>query len=95
MLTRTIHFEPVRLRQTIGYKCTDCGKSRTKVVCVEHTVNPFNKNADGIPKTREEVWGDVRKEHSKQVAKTKAGVRCNKCKDARHAEQVRDMADNA
>ena len=82
MMTTTIHFEPVRLRQSVGYKCTSCGKPLTRVVCVEYTVNPFNKNADGVPKTREEVRADVRKKHAKQVAETKAGFMCNKCKDA-------------
>lgn len=81
MMTRTIYFEPVKLRQSVGYKCPVCKKSRTKIVCVEYTVNPFNKNKEGLPKTREEVYSDVRQEHRKRVAETKAGIMCNKCRD--------------
>lgn len=82
MFTRTIHFEPVRIRQSVSYKCIDCAKPRTKMIAVEHTVNPFNKNDDGTVKTREQVRERVRELHTKEVAETKAGIRCNKCKDA-------------
>lgn len=82
MFTRTIHFQPVTLRQSVSYKCIDCKKPRTRMVKVEHTVNPFNKNEDGTVKTREQVRERVREVHAKEVAETKAGIRCNKCKDA-------------
>lgn len=40
-------------------RCSRCGKKRSRTVRFVNTVNPFNQNAAGLPKTREEVWQDV------------------------------------
>lgn len=87
MFTRTVHFEVVKRGEVVGYTCTRCLKARTKTVKTEHTINPFNKNAAGIPKSREEVLACVRDAKQKSVAEVKAGVICNKCKDEVVAER--------
>jgi len=74
-----ITFDVVRLAMQVGYKCKGCGKPRTKAVRVEHTVNPFNRNADGIPKSREEVYRDVKQVFNERCIAVKAGVLCSKC----------------
>lgn len=93
MFTRIVHFEVVKRSQIVPYKCTRCSKKRTKIVKTEHTINPFNKNAAGSPKSREEVLVDVRAHQIKKVAEVTAGVMCNKCKDEVVAE--RDAARKA
>lgn len=84
---RTVHFEAVKRRQTVGYTCILCAKKRTKIVNIEHTLNPFNKNAESFPKSRQEVAESVTKALIKEVAEVKAGVMCNKCKDEVVAER--------
>jgi hypothetical protein len=87
MYTRTVLFEAVTRRQTVDYKCKRCCIKRSKIVKVEYTVNPFNKNADGVPKSRQEVAQDASVELQKRVAEVKAGEACNKCKDEIVAER--------
>lgn len=87
MFTRTVHFEAVKRRQTVAYTCARCNKKRSKVVSTEYTVNPFNKNAEGFPKSRHEVAEDVRIEQARRVAEVQAGEKCNKCKDEIFAER--------
>lgn len=86
MFNRVV-FQPVRLRQSVAYTCPRCTKNRTKIVCVEHTINPFNKNADGTVKTRQQVYECVKEEHKRRVEETKSGITCNKCKDEIVAER--------
>lgn len=40
-------------------KCRVCGKRMARQRTFWHTVNPFNKNSDGQPKTYSEVQKDV------------------------------------
>lgn len=78
---RTTVFDSVIRKQTVNFTCTRCGKKKSKVVKTEHTINPFNKNTDGYPKSRQEVSDDVRIEQAKRVAEVQSGGKCNKCKD--------------
>lgn len=57
-MTRYV-FEPVMTRRSISGKCPNCGKRVTRSRTFEHTINPFNRNADGAPKTYSEVRADV------------------------------------
>lgn len=59
---QTIHttFTTVKHKECKSGKCAKCGK-RTKRQCTfEATINPFNKNADGVPKSYGEVLQDVK-----------------------------------
>lgn len=42
------------------FTCTVCGKAnRTRKFTVEHTVNPFNKDENGVPKQASQVQRDA------------------------------------
>lgn len=57
-----VNFQPVKARvQRVG-ECGVCGKRTARSKVFEQTVNPWNVNADGTPKTREEVRAAVRAE---------------------------------
>jgi len=56
--TQHVVFPQVRLRFWKKGKCK-CGKMRRRTTTIIHTVNPFNKNADGVPKNVCEVRADV------------------------------------
>jgi len=55
-------YEKCSLSTSKSGKCAVCGKQVTRKTTVTHTINPFNKNADGIPKNRSEVYDCVKAE---------------------------------
>ena len=55
----TINFEPIGAKKTLKFTCLDCGKKKQRVIKEEQTVNPYNKNENGITKTEEEVIKSV------------------------------------
>ena len=57
-MTRHV-FPYVRIRARLRGDCPVCGKTTTRTCVFEHTVNPFNRRADGEPKTQDEVRDDV------------------------------------
>lgn len=57
-----ITFQAVRRSRTKRGTCPVCGKPTVRTRVFEHTINPFNLNAEGLPKTPEEVLAAVRAE---------------------------------
>lgn len=64
----TYNFPEVTKRGKKSGKCVVCNKRTTRSITVTHTVNPFNKNADGVPKSYEEVLADVTAKRDKWLA---------------------------
>lgn len=56
----THNFTGPKVRCERKGKCPACGKRVLRSRTFEQTVNPFNRNANGVPKTWEEVFADVR-----------------------------------
>jgi hypothetical protein len=54
----TYTFQEVRRTKTVKLKC-GCGKRFQRKVAATQTVNPFNKNAAGLPKTYREIWKEL------------------------------------
>ncbi len=50
-----ITFDLIKRTKKITGICGVCGKKMSKTIISEQTVNPFNKNKEGIPKTYHEV----------------------------------------
>lgn len=79
----TVRFERIQRSRTVKTKCTGpCKQRHTKVVKVEQTLNPFNRRADGTPKTGREVLDAVLVELGKRVAeytKMKTAEPCKLC----------------
>jgi len=73
-------FQEVKARKQVITKCKGCGKRLVRIVSVSQTINPFNKNKKGIPKTfteiREEL-GILLKKKGDIVLK---GIFCSNCK---------------
>lgn len=53
-----VKFQEVSLRATKSGKCR-CGKYLRRSKTFTNTINPFNKNNDGLPKSYNEVYADV------------------------------------
>lgn len=62
MSSRTIRFQPIEARRSHTGKCPVCGKSVRRSRTFEHTVSPFNRNADGSIRTPEEIRVRVKAE---------------------------------
>jgi len=43
-------------------QCPDCGKKLRRQTTFSQTLNPFNRNAEGQPKTRQEILAELRAE---------------------------------
>jgi hypothetical protein len=63
VLTR-IRFQVVKLRGVRRWKDSD-GKRRQETKVFEQTINPFNKNSAGVPKSRGEIIEEL---HAERVA---------------------------
>lgn len=61
MSWQTVHyrFESVKRTRVKKVACTVCGKKMRRQLTVDQTINPFNKNSDGEPKTRGEIWEEL------------------------------------
>jgi len=57
--TSTIHFEQLQRWTTRSGRCTNCQKHRKRSTRIWATLNPFNVNSRGVPKSREEVIADL------------------------------------
>lgn len=55
-------FAEVTRRRKVGGTCTKCGARRARTFSVTHTVSPYNQNADGTVRTREQVVACVSEE---------------------------------
>lgn len=82
---RTIqYFDPVSLSEKVKLKCRTCGKTRYRTVTVKATVNPYNLNDAGEPKTAWEVRHDLQPRLAADVAALKAeGIVCRPCETQR------------
>lgn len=56
-----ITYDSVVARASRRGKCSVCGKATTRSTTFTKTVNPWNKNSDGVPKSHAEVREDVRR----------------------------------
>ena len=59
MRTSRHTFEVVKLTNKTTAPCGKCGKKCTRTKEFMQTVNPFNTNADGVPKTRSEIQTEL------------------------------------
>ena len=57
-----VNFDEVVLRVRRLGKCGRCGCRTRLVYKLWQTCNPFNRNADGLPKTRGEIEKELAKE---------------------------------
>lgn len=53
--SHTVRFQAVRVRRQLSGKCPVCGKRTSRSMTFEQTINPWNKNKDGNPKTYSEI----------------------------------------
>lgn len=76
MKTITTTFQIVRAFGARAGKCVGCGKHIRRQRTFERTINPWNRNSDGLPKSYSEVLADVDADRAAWMAKE---LRCTAC----------------
>lgn len=76
-----INFDEVRSKKKVRVRCTVCGKPHNRVLTSYQTLNPFNKNKDGLPKTRAEIYPELEFDIENQEKKLHKEFICSKCGD--------------
>jgi hypothetical protein len=95
MHTVTHTFSPCKATASYGCTCSKCGKALRRKVTAEHTVNPFNKNPDGTPRTRPEVYREAQAEADRKAAAMEGSqVVCRSCEEAPVIALLRQMFSN-
>jgi hypothetical protein len=74
----TYSFERVTRSRKVSFVCNCCAKSRSRVVRVTHTINPFNQNPDGSVRTSGEVLACVQSDLDALVVKTCVCATCER-----------------
>ena len=75
-----INFEVIKEKQGVKGICGTCGKRKSRMVVIEETINPFNKNVDGTVKNRTEVYQSVHSGLMELVRKLSEDFVCSSCK---------------
>ena len=73
-----VSFDEVRVTGHRAGTCVVCQKKRLRTMHFWQTINPYNRNADGYPKSREEILAEVRRERD---AWEKSPLVCKSCED--------------
>jgi hypothetical protein len=58
----TYRFVEVAWPTSKRLSCSSCGKKIRRQTTFSQTLNPFNRNAEGQPKTRQEILAELRTE---------------------------------
>jgi len=76
-------FDEIKDSLKVSGNCEKCGKYRTRTISDSQTVNPFNKNKDGIPKTVFEIRQELRVRILERAKELKEHFVCASCKENR------------
>jgi len=82
-------FQGYKGRKSVSYVCATCGKKRSKTFTVEHTVNPYNKDENGVPKQAARVQADAIADAAAEATAFLRMPLCSKCEPNTYAEQKR------
>lgn len=74
-----IKYEIIRFSTKISKYCKICKKRINKTITEEQTVNPFNRHADGIRKTKDEIVKCVEADLTNSVNEFKNNPICKDC----------------
>jgi hypothetical protein len=89
-----ITFQGYKGRAECVFDCPACGATKRKrSFTTEHTVNPFNKNADGAPKSAAQVSQEAREAARLERDQFLTAPLCKRCEDALPYKDIRALAD--
>jgi hypothetical protein len=74
----TYRFDKVEWQASKRLPCPNCGKRVRRQTTLWQTVNPWNKNPDGEPKTQREILAELREQAAEWEQKPE---QCTPCRD--------------
>jgi hypothetical protein len=93
MQTTTYNFRVCKGSAPYTTTCSECGKTLNRKAVVEQTVNPYNLNADQIPKTAMEVYADANEAARIEAAKLQdVPAICRDCDEKDNRNLLLEMA---
>jgi hypothetical protein len=85
-------FQGFKGRAEAIFDCPSCGKkNRKRTFLAEHTLNPFNKNADGTVKNAEQVRKGAKQEALRLRDEFMKEPLCKSCEDALGYRDRKDL----
>lgn len=82
--SRTITFQEVAIHAQKNGTCDVCGRLCSRKQKFYQTINPFNKkNPYGPPKTREEIYEELKEQSSKWKCEPVRHAKCEKSATAK------------
>lgn len=72
-------FDEIKDKLKVSGICGVCKKKRTRTVSDSQTLNPYNKNKNGLPKNAVEIRGELRATILKRINKLKKHFICATC----------------
>lgn len=74
------NFAEVKRIRKVTLVCESCKKKRTRTINEWQTINPFNKNKDGYPKSEKEIVPELLEKLSKREKEMQSKpFFCSKC----------------
>ncbi len=71
--TTKLTFQTVSVKGTRRWKDPDTGRTRQETKSFFQTINPFNRNAEGEPKSYEEIMVEVKAQRDAWLAAGREG----------------------
>jgi hypothetical protein len=71
-------FQEVVLRTEKSGHCSVCRKAAVRSKKFSQTLNPYNKNEAGVPKTRDEIMSELREESAEWHQQPTVHARCER-----------------
>jgi ribosomal protein L37AE/L43A len=79
-MVTTTRFKSVVSTKTIKGNCNKCGKkNRSYTIKEEQTINPFNTDSSGIPKTRRAILAECNDHVTKLIERHRKNFICKSC----------------
>ena len=75
----SVTYDEIKDSVKVSGVCKKCGKRRTRTISDFQTVNPFNKNKDGIPKNAFEIRSELRDYINEEANKLREHFICASC----------------
>ena len=75
----TTRYEPIKHSKELKGLCPNCNKKKKITLSVEHTISPFNRNENDVPRSRSEVSQCVKEELAALVEFRSARFICATC----------------
>lgn len=79
-----INFREISRQRDVKVNCIACNKLLRRTIKEFQTVNPFNKGADGFPKTEDQIRRELPAQIDRAEAKLKTQAICRTCESLGH-----------